>query len=29
MAQSLSVAMGLGEVPLEKLHEKLSIKIKK
>jgi len=29
MAQSLSVAMGLGEVPLEKLHEKLAIKIKK
>lgn len=29
MAQSLSVAMGLGEMPLDKLHEKLSIKIKK
>lgn len=29
MAQSLSVAMGLGEVPMDKLHEKLSIKIKK
>lgn len=29
MAQSLSIAMGLGEVPLEKLHEKLAIKIKK
>lgn len=29
MAQSLSVAMGLGEVPLDKLHEKLSIKTKK
>ena len=29
MAQSLSVAMGLGEMPLDKLHEKLAIKIKK
>lgn len=29
MAQTLSVAMGLGEMPLDKLHEKLSIKIKK
>jgi len=29
MAQSLSIAMGLGEVPIDKLHEKLSIKIKK
>jgi ATP-dependent RNA helicase MSS116, mitochondrial len=28
MAQSLSVSMGLGEVPLDKLHEKLAIKIK-
>lgn len=29
MAQSLSISMGLGEVPLDKLYEKLSIKIKK
>lgn len=29
MAQSLSVAMGLGEIPIDKLYEKLSIKIKK
>lgn len=29
MAQQLSVAMGLGEMPLDKLHEKLSIKTKK
>jgi ATP-dependent RNA helicase MSS116, mitochondrial len=29
MAQNLSIAMGLGEIPLDKLHEKLSIKIKK
>ncbi len=28
MAQSLSIAMGLGQFPLEKLHEKLSIKSK-
>jgi superfamily II DNA/RNA helicase len=29
MAQNLSKAMGLGEIPLDKLHEKLSIKVKK
>ena len=29
MAQSLSVAMGLGEVDIDKLHDKLSIKNKK
>jgi ATP-dependent RNA helicase MSS116 len=29
MAQSLSVAMGLGEMPIDKLNEKLSIKPKK
>lgn len=29
MAQEHSVALGLGEIPLEKLYEKLSIKIKK
>jgi superfamily II DNA/RNA helicase len=29
MAQCLSKAMGLGEIPLDKLHEKLSIKVKK
>jgi hypothetical protein len=26
MAQSHSVALGLGEMPLDKLHEKLNIK---
>jgi hypothetical protein len=26
MAQSHSIALGLGEMPLDKLHEKLNIK---